>query len=149
VLVEQACDTTRCSASETAMFSRVVQKQAMSLLDHISTLRDEEDRYVRIARLWTLLRWRVLSWPEDETICMANMLNVDDGIINILLSTSSHQRIRGFLFLFREILMSIIFLPGPRPLEPGWQWAPVSWITPYKKRIEHDGLLLPAQRRAI
>ncbi|KFY90294.1 hypothetical protein V498_06060 [Pseudogymnoascus sp. VKM F-4517 (FW-2822)] len=148
-LVQQACDTMRCSVSETAMFSRVVQKQAMSLLDHISTLRDEENGYVRIARLWTLLRWRVLSWPEDETICMANMLNVDDGIIDILLSTSSHQRMRSFLSLFREIPMSIIFLPGPRLLEPGWRWAPVSWITPYNKQIEHEGLLLPAQRRAI
>lgn len=148
-LVQQASDTMRCGVSETAMFSRVVQKQAMSLLDHISTLRDEENGYVRIARLWTLLRWRVLSWPEDETICMANMLNVDDGIINILLSTSSHQRMRSFLSLFREIPMSIIFLPGPRLVEPGWRWAPVSWITPYKKQIEHEGLLLPAQRRAI
>lgn len=112
VLVEQARNIMEYRRSETAMFSMVVQKQAISLLNHISTLRDENDGYVRIARLWTLLRWRFLSWPQDETICMANMLKFDDDIIDILLSTPSRHRMRSFLTIFREIPMSIIFHPG-------------------------------------
>jgi hypothetical protein len=58
-LVQQCHDIVRCDAHDNVTFPRVVHKQAISLISHISSLRDEEDGYVRIARLWTLLRCRV------------------------------------------------------------------------------------------
>ena len=66
-------------------FFKVIGKQAISILSKVSALRSEDDGHARMSRLCTLLRWRVTSWVEDETVCIANMLRICDHIVQDLL----------------------------------------------------------------
>ena len=109
-------------------YFNVTGKRAISILANISQLREEENGHFQMARLWTLLRWRVTSWAEDETICMANMLNVCDDVVNDLLRTSPEIRMSRFLALFDVYPTALLFMSGPKINEDGLRWAPTSWL---------------------
>ncbi|KAF1920598.1 hypothetical protein BDU57DRAFT_508982 [Ampelomyces quisqualis] len=109
-------------------FFKVVPTRGISLLKKL--LRIKSGRHVRttLVELWALLRWRHLSWPEDETICMANILGFSPGMVKELLNTPEEQRMRRFLELFTHFPAALLFLHTDKLRLNGWRWAPVSWV---------------------
>ena len=109
-------------------FYNVVASRAVSLLQNTAALRHESAGATRMARVWSLLRWRHLSWPEDETIMMANMLGLNPEAVSVLLRTRKHMRMRHFLDLFSHYPAALLFLQVPKLQVPGKRWAPASWL---------------------
>jgi hypothetical protein len=114
----------------------VVACRTASLIANTSTLRNEKDIHIALAKLWNDLRWRETSWVEDETICMANILKCDRQIVEGLQNTPFETRMRRFLSMFTSFPKGLAFLPGPRMQETGLGWAPVSWLV---RRRSRDG----------
>lgn len=109
-------------------FGNAVSAKAISLFQHTSSMKAEADGAARMAQLWSLLRWRHLSWPSDETICMANMLGVSSDEVEKLLKAPYHQRMRQFLSMFEAYPASLLFSQVPKLREDGLRWAPASWL---------------------
>ena len=83
---------------------------------------------MKMTRMWYLLRWRHLSWAEDETILMANMLGIPPKNVDAMLRMTNKKRMQGFLDLFVEFPAEWVLLQVPKikPKCPGW--APASWL---------------------
>jgi hypothetical protein len=105
-----------------------VASRAVALLSNASALKTETNGLIRMTRMWYLLRWRHLSWAEDETILMANMLGVPPEDVNVLLRLPKKRRMQGFLDLFVEFPAELVFLQVPKIQTKGQGWAPASWL---------------------
>ena len=105
-----------------------VASRAIALLFNASALKTETNGLMRMTRMWYLLRWRHLSWAEDETILMANMLGVPTENVNTLLRMPKKKRMQGFLDLFVEFPAELVFLQVPKIKTKGQGWAPTSWL---------------------
>lgn len=106
----------------------VLASRAISLLSNASALKTETNELMRMTRMWYLLRWRHLSWAEDETILMANMLGVPPENVNLLLKMPKKKRMQRFLNLFHEFPAELVFLQVPKIKTRGQGWAPASWL---------------------
>lgn len=106
----------------------IVASRAISLLSNASALKTESNELMRMTRMWYLLRWRHLSWAEDETILMANMLGVPTENVNTLLKMPKKKRMQRFLSLFHEFPAELVFLQVPKIKTRGQGWAPESWL---------------------
>lgn len=102
--------------------------------------------------LWLSMQWRRTDRREDETLCLARLLDLDPSPI---LRTSAptarelaEQRMVEFLDLMDQrvgIPPGMIFLPGPRLPVRGFGWAPASWMT--KRSREAAAPLFVAEQR--
>ena len=128
------------------------------------------NRRSRLVALLDALQWRQTSHMSDETICVAALLNLD---MEELLRTPVEHRMKKILELQRDYLPGMLFLAGSRMQEPGYRWAPWSFMsrrgneildmvnreermqcvtwTPDGLQGHYDGLVLlePAERRQI
>ncbi|KAK0497976.1 hypothetical protein EDD18DRAFT_1331051 [Armillaria luteobubalina] len=72
------------------------------------------------------LRWRTTSRPEDETLAISGLLNVDAfELVNLPAS----QRMMTLLLRVQKLPRSIITIPGPKLYEVGFRWAPKTMMT--------------------
>ena len=110
------------------VFAHPHSLQTVSAFYSILLFRNKTDEASRLAGLWALLRWRHLSWAEDETICMSNILGLDPALVDMLLQTPVQQRMEKFLRLFTFYPTQLLFLRGPRLDVQGLRWAPASWL---------------------
>lgn len=140
--------TRRISSPMSGMFN-VVGQRAVSALEETSTLCKEQDGHVRMARLWTLMRWRLTSWVQDETICMMNMLDVRREIVYDFATTPDFLRLKRFLLLYDQYPAELIYIPGPRLTETGWAWSPASWLVRRFTNMEQQELETTSVRPAI
>jgi hypothetical protein len=140
--------TKRISPPVPGMFNVVGQK-AVSALEEAFTLCKERDGHVRMARLWTLMRWRLTSWVQDETICMMNMLGVRREIVHDFATTPDFLRLKRFLLLYDRYPAELIFIPGARLAETGWAWSPASWLVRRLTNTEQQGPETTSVRLAI
>ncbi|OCH91120.1 hypothetical protein OBBRIDRAFT_549584 [Obba rivulosa] len=68
---------------------------------------------------------RITSKPEDETLAISSPVSADAfQLINIL----PDQRMKTLLLKVRDIPYDIPFLNGPKIDEPGFQWAPATFM---------------------
>lgn len=108
---------------------RFVTNQIASVLVCMANVKSDANGARRMVHLWRVLRWRHTAWAEDETICMANMLDIDRAVVDgELLRTPHVLRMRRFLDRFAEYPLSLLFLDVPRLADPGYHWAPRSWL---------------------
>ncbi|EMD38732.1 hypothetical protein CERSUDRAFT_112459 [Gelatoporia subvermispora B] len=82
-----------------------------------------------------LLYCRTSSKPEDETLAIASLLDVDPGE---LVSTSPRQRMKTLLLKVRNIPPYIISTPAPRLDEPCFGWAPVTLTSGHSDVISNN-----------
>lgn len=130
-------------------FSPAIEELRSSLTSPTSP-RVLPPRYHMIACLWRAVQFRLVSDPKDETIVLANVLNLD-AIRLLKIKDGSAEKVQSERMIeFLDILDStpglgvppgIIFLPGP-PLrdatatdKKGYGWAPKSWLS---KRPQHE-----------
>ncbi|KAI1366247.1 hypothetical protein F5Y08DRAFT_327459 [Xylaria arbuscula] len=100
------------------------------------------------------LAGRKTSRQDDESICLANILNI--GVLP-LLEQSSAERMKLFLRTVKNVPLAFLFVPVHRLPDVGFRWAPSSflhaaWRHVYDMplgRLENDGLhvALPGLRR--
>jgi hypothetical protein len=109
-------------------FFKVVPARGISLLKKLSRIKTGGHMRTTLVELWSLLRWRHLSWPEDETICMTNILGLSPRIVDELLSTPHELRMQKFLELFTHYPAALPFLQTEKLRISGCRWAPVSWV---------------------
>lgn len=115
-------------AGMTANYRRVLFRATCNLFS-TARINAEPDGAVRLACLWRLLRWRHTSWPEDETVCMANVLGLEREVVDCeLLRSPSGVRMQMFLRKFNLYPANLLFLDVPRLDRPGYRWAPRSWL---------------------
>ncbi|KAK7467678.1 hypothetical protein VKT23_004731 [Stygiomarasmius scandens] len=67
------------------------------------------------------LRWRTTSKPEDETLAISGLLNVDSGE---LVNLPPEQRMSALLVRVRTLPRNVIFISGDKLDQPGFRWAP-------------------------
>lgn len=77
------------------------------------------------------------SRMEDETICLATLLDIDPGAV-LKLPGQGHQRMKTLLDTIDSFPPSIIFSDLQRIDEDGYRWAPVSFMT---RGASHRSLL--------
>ncbi|KAG7006552.1 hypothetical protein G7Y79_00014g037270 [Physcia stellaris] len=78
-----------------------------------------------LGRMILGLRNRQTSRESDETICLTNMLGGDPSE---LVNTDYEQRMPKFLRSLEGIPPAILFMGEPRLREPGYRWAPTSFL---------------------
>jgi len=105
-----------------------------------------------IGHLWLSMQWRQTSRPDDETLCLARLLDLDPLPILRASAPATHklaeQRMVEFLDLMDQsvgIPPGMIFLPGPKLPVRGFAWAPRSWMT-MRSRDAGAPLLVAEQR---
>jgi hypothetical protein len=88
----------------------------------------------KVAHIWQSMQWREASRVEDETLCLARLLDIDPlpllQIESNTAKTAEHRMIE-FLDLLDQhvgIPPGMIFLPGPKLRVRGFSWAPCSWM---------------------
>jgi hypothetical protein len=102
----------------------------------------QDDHFV--TALWKAVKWGTTNKPHHETLALATLLNVnldyftdsEDTLRSqaMNLEDTRNQRMQKLLFLVASttshtIPAGMIFLPGPRLPEPGYGWAPRTWLT--------------------
>lgn len=127
-LLGQYTDQLHIHREQQVPWHNAVASRAIALLFNASALKTETNGLMRMTRMWYLLRWRHLSWAEDETILMANMLGVPPKNVNVLLKLPKKRRMQGFLDLFVEFPAELVFLQVPKIRAKGQGWAPASWL---------------------
>lgn len=113
-----------------------------------------------ISSVWKAATWRTTTKSEHEVMALVSLLNLntDDSdhakIINRGFGVGEQSKdiatenMKEFWMLLEELYpgsipAGMIFLPPPRLSEPGFKWAPRTWMS--GKELEHpDPLLLSA-----
>ena len=107
--------------------------------------------YQRVALVFQAMQWREATRLEDETLCLARLLDLDPlPLLNITKPTDSSiqsQRMVEFLTLLDQVGIpsGMIFLPGPKLDLKGLAWAPTSWMGKHS-RVLSDPLFVKEQR---
>lgn len=87
------------------------------------------------------LSQRTTSRLGDETICIANLMNLGDEVQKGLLEIDSEDisaRMIRLLELVATIPKEIIFSPGPRLEKRGYRWAPQSFMSKGQVSLYYD-----------
>ncbi|EXJ56934.1 hypothetical protein A1O7_07278 [Cladophialophora yegresii CBS 114405] len=93
----------------------------------------------RIQAIWSAVQWRTTSYLDDETICLANMLDLD---LSTILAISRHdpeaceKRMKAFILLQRYFPRDSVFESShrldlssvPNLTAQGFRWAPKSFV---------------------
>ncbi|KAK0641927.1 hypothetical protein B0T16DRAFT_420730 [Cercophora newfieldiana] len=104
-----------------------------------------------IGHLWLSMQWRQTARREDETLCLARILDLDPlPILNCEGAGDElkDERMARFLESMDErigIPPGMVFLPGPKLPMRGIAWAPRSWMT-RRSRDAGAPLLVTDQR---
>jgi hypothetical protein len=76
---------------------------------------------MRLVTLCGNIKWRTTSRPEDEFICLANLLG--RGIKDVI-SCSQEEKMKWLFSSLSSVPASIIFHDRPRIQENGYRWIP-------------------------
>lgn len=103
---------------------------ALGLLKFIDgTLLKHGELHERIAALTKALSDRATSKAEDETICLAGLLNLGDNVVVKLLDTPAEERMVRLMSSIDVFPSDFIFGDSPRILGvPGCGWMPTSLL---------------------
>ena len=77
---------------------------------------------VDLRRVSKALRFRSVSVPADEALCLANLLGLNENLAK--LKTGRMERMWQLLSLSRRLPSRIVFFDGPKIRQKGYRWAP-------------------------
>lgn len=113
----------------------------------------ERADHKQLAHLWQAMQHREASRPQDETLCLARLVDIDP--LPLLQVTDSkgikrvtEKRMVKFLTLLDQFIgipPGMIFLPGPKLNKRGFSWAPSSWMRRESKQVA-EPIFVPEQR---
>jgi hypothetical protein len=106
----------------------------------------------QVAHIWQSMQWRQAARVEDETLCLARLLDIDPLPLLRVEAASKAKiaeiRMVEFLDLLDQhfgIPPGMIFLPGPKLQIRGLAWAPSSWMR--KRSRDLAGPLFVSEQR--
>jgi hypothetical protein len=110
-----------------------------SMRTQLDTIKGTSDKgraeHLRIAHVWQAMQWRETTRTEDETLCLARLLDIDPlsllGIVESQGESVDVRRMVEFLSLLDQktgMPPGMIFLPGPKLNIKGFRWAPNTWM---------------------
>lgn len=80
----------------------------------------------RICAVWDSLQYRSTSKVADEPVCIATLLNLDMAQI---VDTPDEHRVRKLWSMHvHGIPAAVLFMPATRLTDPGYRWAPDSYM---------------------
>lgn len=99
-----------------------------------------------LSHMLRALAHRTTSRVGDEAICIATFMNIDPA--PILAESSPKTRMRKLLCCLPVLSKAMLFAYGPRFREPGFQWAPETFLAPhgYRKDIKFPVYYRPSDR---
>ena len=124
---------TSVSAIKESDLEFVLLREACAPMLKMSIFREISNNQ-RIKHIWTAVQWRTTSCPEDETICLANMLGLN---LDTILGIPRHspdvltERMKAFIRLQRYFPANSLFEAprgGDRLNIEGYRWAPKSFV---------------------
>jgi hypothetical protein len=102
---------------------------------HSTKKRNGAAKHEQVAHIWQSMQWRQASRVEDETLCLARLLDIDPlPLLRIEAANTTElaeKRMVEFLDLLDQHLgipPGMIFLPGPKLQVKGLAWAPSLWM---------------------
>lgn len=93
----------------------------------ITRIRSAEPSLDYSGEVFTALKGRTTSRLEDEPICIANLLGINSTPI---IREKPGERMKLLLRSIQPLPTSIIFSHGARMPEPGYRWAPKTFLVP-------------------
>ena len=95
-----------------------------------------EDPEFALANMLSALAHRTTSRDGDEAICIATFMNLDPD--PILAESSPKNRMRKLLCCLPVLSKAMLFTYRPRFREPGFRWAPETFLAPHGYRRDID-----------
>ena len=87
-----------------------------------------------LGQMLTALAHRTTSRDGDEAICIATYMNIDPA--PILAESSPKKRMWKLLYCLPVLSKAMLFAYGPRFREPGFRWAPETFLAPHGYRSD-------------
>lgn len=110
-------------------------RHKMEDLSSSSKTRKASAERQQVTYIWESMQWREASRIEDETLCLARLLDIDPlPLLRVEASSNvelAQKRMIEFLDLLDQhfgIPSGMIFLSGPKLPVKGFSWAPSSWM---------------------
>jgi hypothetical protein len=97
-----------------------------------------------LVALMHALKIRSTSVASDEALCLAALMKVD---LAQVIKAPEEQRMRTFWSLVKEAPQWIIFYTGVKLQDPGYRWAPRSFLRP-QSRLQDIRTNLPLRSQA-
>ena len=88
---------------------------------------------MKLLYIWKIVHWRATSHQADETVCLAGVLGLDPKPLLEIPDEDYSHRIVKLLQLIRSIPLTLLFQPPPRLCEPGFRWAPTSFLNRFRE----------------
>jgi hypothetical protein len=102
---------------------------------HATKKRSGTAEHEQVAHIWQSMQWREASRVQDETLCLARLLDIDPlPLLRIEAASNAElaeRRMVEFLNLLDQHLgipPGMIFLAGPKLQVRGFAWAPSLWM---------------------
>lgn len=119
---------------------------------HSTKKRSGAAEHEQVAHIWQSMQWREASRIEDETLCLARLLDIDPlPLLRVEAASNAEiaeKRMVEFLDLLDQHLgipPGMIFLPGPKLQVRGLAWAPSLWMC--KRSRDLAGPLFVSEQR--
>ncbi|KAF2191642.1 hypothetical protein K469DRAFT_718663 [Zopfia rhizophila CBS 207.26] len=98
-----------------------------NMMDQLVVFRGKEGFLARSgpSKLWNALRCRSVSYPPDEVLCIANLMNID---ISHILEENKVPTMENLWDQMASIPSAVIFWICPRLATPGYHWAPSTFL---------------------
>jgi hypothetical protein len=117
-------------------FSRILQSDPIAReaifwlkeLEKSSSMELERDAD-RLQAISNPLRWRSTSRPEDETICLAGLLDLTIHQRLFLFGIPHSERMKLLILQLDSVPADIIFVDLPRVLDEEFSWIPISFLS--------------------
>jgi hypothetical protein len=123
----------------------------------------QHEREHIVAHVWQAVQWRGCERPEDETVCLATLMEMDQSSLLELKNDQKvidtpderkkeellGQRMCSFLSLVDEkygIPSGFLFVPGPKLDAEGYRWAPRTWMASAERQFPYPLFLKREQR---
>ena len=99
-----------------------------------------------LSHMLRALAHRTTSRDGDEAICIATYMNINPA--SILAESSPKKRMWQLLYCLPVLSKAMLFAHGPRFREPGFRWAPETFLAPhgYRKDINFPVYYRPSDR---
>ncbi|KIW23716.1 uncharacterized protein PV07_11895 [Cladophialophora immunda] len=81
--------------------------------------------YQRLGEVISAVGWRSTSWPGDEAICLAIVLDLDVGRVQ---RASPLARMEVLIGMLQSVPRALLFMPLPRMSTEGLRWMPKSFL---------------------
>ena len=139
-LEEDITDGTARGCIEASMTRSMADVSRRLIRSYLAPMQVAHASETPLENMLRALAHRTTSRDGDEAICIATFMNIDPA--PILAESSPKDRMRKLLGCLPVLSKAMLFAYGPRFQEPGFRWAPETFLAPHGYRRD---LLFPVK----